>query len=69
MKSVTVECNASGYKMKITDEILNEYRQRGMDTPEDWGKEIEEVTWVNGDYQHHFDADWPEHLPYWESNE
>ena len=66
MESVTVECNASGYKMTINDAILAEYRERGWDLPEDYGKGIEEVTWVNGDYHKKVeDAEWPEHLPYW----
>lgn len=67
MKPVTVTCNASGYEFEITDEILNKYRELGMDTPEDFGERIEDVVWVNGDYQHHFDPDWDENLPYWET--
>ena len=67
MEPVTVTCNASGYQFEITDEILNKYRELGMNTPEDFGERIEDVTWVNGDYQHHFDSEWDENLPYWES--
>lgn len=64
-----VTCNASGYVMDIDEAVKAEYRERGWDLPEDFNLTDDAVTWVNGDYHKSVeDAEWPEHLPYWEAD-